>query len=190
MQPAVAVGIGLAVLVTAAVAIHASSGPATVAFPSSKQGAIRAQLRPAFHQQLPRSRTIQVGPSVVRAWINPLPRHDTQQITNEDSDAPASRSSFASGLAMHNGLVSIIGYDAWVKFSSAAIEEALVDGAGGAAGVLTYVMRRAIPTQRWPPEEGTLLHAQWMQMVRVVAEKLRLEPEPEPQRTPRRLTLV
>lgn len=85
-----------------------------------------------------------------------------------------------SGLAVEDDQIVITSYDEWVRFAPIAIEDALIDGAVGAQGVLVDVMRRALPRYRWPPDPGSPLEQQWPKMVEIVAEKLRLGLDPDP----------
>ena len=166
-----AVTIGLAVVASAALVAVAY---AEVAAPLPS---LRVQPRNVLRPALPLPST--------RAG-NPL-RMTTLVTPNEALD---DRTQSHSGVCVVDGRVTIASYDNWIAFSSRAIAEALVDGARGADGVLIHVMRRALPRHQWPPDPTSAMATQWPQMVQVVAERLHLEPEPQPQRTTQRLRLM
>lgn len=94
------------------------------------------------------------------------------------------------GLAVEDDQIVITSYDDWVRFAPDAIEDAIVDGVVGAEGILVELMRQALPRYRWPPDFGSKLAEQWPKMVQVVAEKLRLGIDPEPNTSSRRLRLL
>lgn len=124
-----------------------------------------------------------------RTFLNPASGINRSEEVVSDDPVAAEQISNA-GLAVENGRIVITNYDEWFVFAPLAIEEAIADGAGGASGVVVHIMRRALPRYPWPPAPDTELARQWPEMVKTVAEKLRLDPEPEPSRTPQRLRLI
>jgi hypothetical protein len=76
------------------------------------------------------------------------------------------------------------GWGSWMTSAPAAIEQAISGGAGGAQGITIALMRRALPSHRWPPREGDPGFDQWPTIVRAVAEAYGLEPDPQPTRRP------
>lgn len=158
-----AIAIGLAVVTTAVVltAVHVH---ATSTWPQSVP-----QRRTILRSRRPLPIPSFVLPEIV---LNPAPARSH------------------SGIVVTDDRIMIESYDTWIDFASKAVAQALVDGARGADGVLIHVMRRALPHHAWPPSPTNAIARQWPDMVAVVAQKLRLDPEPQPEHTSRRLHLI
>lgn len=91
----------------------------------------------------------------------------------------------SSGIAVRDGLIVIESWDRWIAFAEPALREAKADGARGPDGLLTHVLRRALPDHPWPPEDEQL-SGQWRDMVRALANTL----EPDPMRGHAKLRVV
>lgn len=84
------------------------------------------------------------------------------------------------GLAVDSeGGLYVEDWPQWMEFAPDAFEEAIADGELGAENVLLHVLQRALPRLHWPPPEGTRQEEQYRELVKVVAEWLTMEPEPE-----------
>lgn len=84
------------------------------------------------------------------------------------------------GLAIdESGGVYVSSWPRWMEFAPEAFERAITDGEVGAENVLLHVLQRALPRAHWPPPEGSAQEKQYRSLVKVVAEWLTLEPEPE-----------
>lgn len=94
-------------------------------------------------------------------------------------ESSSERPSVQVGLAVDEQGVFVQSWPEWMEFAPEAFERAIADGALGAENVLLHVLQRALPRMKWPPEEGTQPAEQYASLIKVVAEFLTLEPEPD-----------
>lgn len=97
----------------------------------------------------------------------------------EVEELPVEEARYSVGLAVDERGVYVTSTSDWLEFAPDAFERAIADGAIGPSNVLTHVLQRALPRMQWPPEEGTPQGDQYAELVKVVAEWLVLEPEPD-----------
>jgi len=73
------------------------------------------------------------------------------------------------GVELRDGLVRFVDPARWQAFVRETLPEAERDGVRGPDGVLTYMLRRALPGTEWPPPVDTDAREQWDRMVAAAA---------------------
>jgi hypothetical protein len=86
------------------------------------------------------------------------------------------------GVTIRNDKIIITDWSAWVSNAPPLVERALKQGIGTADEILAYLFRMALPKYHWPPKQTSALHAQWVQLVPVLADALQLPTPPTPAR--------